>query len=532
MTDSRNVWSALEGAGAVEFPSGDKSRTEIYGYCDQLSYVAGDTVHLKVHTTAPAFDVEVICDGAAARTVLTRSGVTGCLQSTPETAYEHGCGWEDSLTFPVQQDWPSGFYLIRLTAVGADGMRLSADAAFVVRPHPGVPAGQLLMILTTGTYVAYNDWGGANAYRRVVSGKSVDLPAPRLSLDRPWARGFLSLPPDAPRHTDVPDLPPHSPPRYPFFEWALTHGYSRHYSDAGWAYYERPFWNWAQSAGYRLDMITQHDLHEHRELLARYRAIVVVGHDEYWTWEMRDAVDDFVSRGGRLARFGGNFIWQVRLEEAGRVQVCYKYAALDPVFGTDRESRTTTYWDARCVGRPGAATMGLSGLGGIYARFGATTPRASGGYTVYRPDHWVFAGTDLYYGDVFGAAPARIASFEVDGVDYTFRDGLPYPTHRDGAPADLEILAMVPAARGELPRHEGLLNGPLSEAALLLDNVPCMYDLPAGSIERGAGMVAVFRNGKGMVFNGGCAEWVSGLMHRDYFVERVTRNVLDRFLQT
>ena len=35
-------------------------------------------------------------------------------------------------------------------------------------------------------------------------------------------------------------------------------------------------------------------------------------------------------------------------------------------------------------------------------------------------------GYDLYYGDVFGAA-SRIFGYEVDGLAYTFRDGLPYP---------------------------------------------------------------------------------------------------------
>ena len=45
---------------------------------------------------------------------------------------------------------------------------------------------------------------------------------------------------------------------------------------------------------------------------------------------------------------------------------------------------------------------------------------------------------------MFGAAASRILAFEVDGVDYTFRGGLPYPTYVDAAPESLEILAMAP----------------------------------------------------------------------------------------
>jgi hypothetical protein len=45
----------------------------------------------------------------------------------------------------------------------------------------------------------------------------------------------------------------------------------------------------------------------------------------------------------------------------------------------------------------------------------------------------------------------------------------------------------------------------------------------------GAGMVATFKRGQGEVFNAGSTEWVSGLIHRDPFTERITHNVLRRF---
>lgn len=531
MNESGNAWNDLHGAGAMEFPSGDRGTVELFAYCDRLSYARGEVVRLMVHTTRRTFDVEVLLDGEQPVPVFARAGLGGQIQATPLDAYQRGCGWQDTLEIPIAREWPSGFYLIRLTVADSDGHPHSREGGFVVRPgHEGEARRRLLLVMATCTYAAYNDWGGANAYRRVIGGKSIDGGAPRLSLDRPWARGHLRLPPDAPRHTDVPDLPPHSPPRYPYIEWALTHGFTRHYCDAGWAYYDRHFWNWAKSTGYEIDLLTQHDLHEQRDLMMRYQAMVMVGHDEYWTWEMRDAVDDFVKQGGNLARFAGNFLWQVRLEGAGRVQVCYKNPMLDPLFQSERASRTTTYWDASCIGRPAACTMGLTGAAGIYSRFGAVMPRASGGCTVYRPNHWAFAGTDLYYGDVFGGAPARIASYEVDGVDYTFRDGLPYPTCKDAAPAELEILAMAPAARGELRRHQGLLNAPLHEVESLLQRVPPFYDLPADGIERGAGMIAILESGRGTIFNAGYSEWISGLLHHDFFVEKITRNVLDRLL--
>jgi hypothetical protein len=48
---------------------------------------------------------------------------------------------------------------------------------------------------------------------------------------------------------------------------------------------------------------------------------------------------------------------------------------------------------------------------------------------------------------------------------------------------------------------------------------------------RGAGMIATFTRGKGEVFNGGSTEWPRALELRDPFVEKIVKNVLDRFCQ-
>jgi len=47
-------------------------------------------------------------------------------------------------------------------------------------------------------------------------------------------------------------------------------------------------------------------------------------------------------------------------------------------------------------------------------------------------------------------------------------------------------------------------------------------------MRRGSGMIVSFKKGRGEVFTAGTCEWVAGLIDRDPFVERITRNVLDR----
>ena len=125
---------------------------------------------------------------------------------------------------------------------------------------------------------------------------------------------------------------------------------------------------------------------------------------------------------------------------------CFKYRAgvEDPVLGTPDERFLSGIWSDRRVGRPETSTIGLTFTRGGYSRYGLGVPRASGGYTVARPDHWAFEGTDLRDGDTFGERDAIVA-YEVDGCAFTMQDGRPVPTHEDGSPASLEILATAPA---------------------------------------------------------------------------------------
>ncbi|MDA7965742.1 MAG: hypothetical protein MPJ51_13745, partial [Ruegeria sp.] len=46
---------------------------------------------------------------------------------------------------------------------------------------------------------------------------------------------------------------------------------------------------------------------------------------------------------------------------------------------------------------------------------------------------------------------------------------------------------------------------------------------------RGNGVMIHWRRGDGEVFNAATCEWVMGLTRQDVQVERITRNVLDRF---
>lgn len=516
-----------------EYPGMDGERGEIWCYSDRFSYGPGDQVTLFISSTAPTCDIEVRRDGACEETVLSLRRIPTAWQETPDQCSVEGCGWAPSHRFRIASDWASGAYKLTLTAQGRDGQPIESHHLFILCPAPGTRSGRILQVAATGTWTAYNTWGGSNHYQGI-TGVNRDQYATSVSTQRPWCRGFVVLPPDAPRVPVEVSLPPGTVPRYPHMEWAYATGHSKKYASSGWASYDSHFFRWAERAGYGVDLISQHELQFRPELLDGYDCVVFVGHDEYWTWEMRDTVDRFVEHGGFAARFAGNFMWQTRLEDEGRTQVCYKYRARaeDPVYKTGDVTRATNSWEAPEIGRPGAATFGLNSTNGVYAGWGGCSPRGVRGFPICRPEHWAFAGTGLFYGDLLGAE-SHIYGYEVDGLDYEIHYGRPYPTATSGAPEGLEILALGMASSVEendvLAPEEHFFGD--EDGRFIAET---LYgeasDENLEKVRYSNGMIVSFRKGDGEVFHAGTCEWVAGLLRSDAMVEKVTHNVLRRAL--
>ncbi|HEY7477933.1 MAG TPA: N,N-dimethylformamidase beta subunit family domain-containing protein [Actinomycetota bacterium] len=481
-------------------------------YCWPPSTDPGSTVGLHVSTDVGDGSVEVTVarDGVPRQEVWRATGRAGH-HPVPTDANARGCGWPAAVEIPVEAAWPSGYYEVTVTA-GAE----RADAFVVVRPHHDDPAPAIL-VLSTPTWNAYNDWGGPCLYTG----------GTRVSFERPLARGFLRKP--EPVERKMQREPDREAMHY--VTWARASGLSDWSGGAGWFQYERPFLHWAEANGYRLDVAIGQDLEGDPDLLTGHRLHLSVGHDEYWSWGMRDAVDAFTAAGGNAAILSGNTcFWQVRFEDDLRAMTGYKYrASEDPVLGTADERFLTGPWSDRRVGRPETSTIGLTFTRGGYSRYGLGAPRATGGYTVHRPDHWLFEGTGLRYGDTFGAADA-IVSYEVDGCAITMRDGLPVPTHEDGAPDSLQILASAPArlwAQDEQPSRYAHEPGELEHAAMAVYGDAWRDELHR--LAHNHAVLGTFEApGGGTVVNAGVTDWVYGLVGGDPDVERITRNILDR----
>src|ERR1700678_229962 len=221
---------------------------EIWCYTDRISYIAGDTLRFHVSTTAETYDLHIYRDGAERETVYRASGLPGCSHAAPANSSEIGCGWPVALQLTCDPDWRSGGYIAVLSGHAA-GCPVRYEHWFAVRPPVNQP-GDLLLVATTATWVAYNAWGGSNSYEGIWGAESNRL-CPALSLQRPWGHGVAWLPEGAPRLVTEGAIPIGWVPRYPALEWAMANSYPKYYATHGWASYEALFVRWAERTGYR-----------------------------------------------------------------------------------------------------------------------------------------------------------------------------------------------------------------------------------------------------------------------------------------
>lgn len=442
----------------------------IIGYASATSVFPGESIHF--HLSSPRsrlnpqrqFMIQVVPLTAAhplnnqpLPAPLHAGGGQVTHHAVPATAPEDGCNWPRTYTLPIPAGWNSGMYVARFRTIDS---ALEFDIPFVVKANRRGPHARFLMASAVSTPQAYNFFGGRSLYGRMV-GNAIQWgngAATAVSFDRPYG----------------------TPNGIP---WEVQ-------------MWELPFVRWLEQTGINCDFCTSIDLHSDAALLNRYCMLLSVGHDEYWSKEMRDNVEAFIRNGGNVAFFSGNTCWwQIRFEANNRRMVCYRQAQLDPLNGQDN-SRVTVNWYQPPVARPENSLTGVSFRYGAF--YGNAVPLV--GYTVRAANHWVFTGTGLANGNVFGQTPVQdgdvyknIVGYETDATPI---DGNLNPTYADGTPRSFQILAIA-----------NLLNW---------------------TGQAGWATMGVYQEpGQGMVFTAATTNWASWLS-QDPRVARITRNVLFR----
>lgn len=426
-------------------------------YITKLSASPGEQFSLLVNSTSVDYQYQIVKYGKIPTVVFSSPKIVAVKQIIPTVdAWKTNLNWASPQTIVIPAQWKSGIYQIKIQS----GIETTLVDFRVKEKKPG-SSSRILMFDNSMTNIAYNFWGGKSLYDY----NSTGARAHHLSLYRP--NPFQSQPE------------------------------------------ELEFVCWAEHNNIPLEHASMLDLHQNPDLLNNYNTIIFLGHSEYWSREMRDNYDQFVATGGNALIMGGNTMWwQIRIENGQLVG--YK-DNLDPIINTD-PSRATLLWLNSIVNLPENKSTGVSFLEGGYVNSTGFYMAVDGygGYTVTDQNHWVFTGTGLLNGDVFGQQET-IAGYEVDGVDFIWLNGVPVLTGNDGAPSNFKILAYSPAAT-------------------------------AGWAGNGTMGVFQFKNtpkNGGTVVNTATIDWADGLWNiisntpiANTHVSQITKNILNQFNAT
>lgn len=447
----------------------------IRGYPQSPSVFPGGRLVLCIATDAPRFCIAFHRWGDGFITMHETAWLDG-RNAEPRGAADD---WHwPQYAFDIPQDWPSGVYVAHLRepdSAPLDVAMTSAAALFVVR---GSGRSGLLYKIPLATYHAYNCTGGGCFY--VSQTFSKDPPGARVSLQRPGG-GIGGDTWGAPDHYDL------SSPRQTFAHW------------------DARFIRWLLRTGHAPEFCTDLDIHRDADLLSRYRLVLSVGHDEYWSETTRDRMEAFVAAGGNAAFFGANLCWwRIRVVEEGRAIVCHQGG---PKGAYDH------WWPPTGAARPEDALSGVS-----YRHGGGwwDGPRETDGYVVQDAGHWVFAGTGLRNGEAFGKETSPpVVGYECDGA----------PLDAFDAQAGVATLSKDAARCGTPPGFHLLAAGLLG---------PGWQERPPREMHKAgegihAATMGIFTR-KGTVFSAGTTDWAQ-VLEQDVHVERITRNVIDGLLR-
>ena len=310
------------------------------GWFSAPSATCGQSVGLHISGNGTPVTIKVFrmgyYGGAGARLIeatttpsISQYSVTGPSKK-PESLLT--TNWPVAWNFTINKQTPPGQYLVRLEDKNGD-----ANFVPIMVTNPQSTS-SVTFISSILTWQAYNEWGGYSLYK-------------------------------GPNRTRA--------------SRAMVVTFNRPYDGDGagqFRYMEFPIVRLAEKLGIDMNYITDLELNGNAAYLKNAKSIVVGGHSEYWTMQMRSTIDAVVARGVNLVSFGGNAGYnRPRLANNNRELVMWRGANSDP--NRKNPVLATTRWRSFPIYQPEAAILGAQyvGLG------------VNGDYTVAHPLRWPFS---------------------------------------------------------------------------------------------------------------------------------------------
>ena len=437
--------------GLAEFALPEATTADdVGGYASKVSVVPGETIDFHVSTDVSNFELTISRKAPSPTKLLTIPNLNAP-QVSCEGLHADGCNWPITTSLMIPDDWHSGIYWVQVPTTSKP-----RNFSFIVREKAPGTGTDILFLSSVSTSNAYTGFGGKSLYPFNSTDK---LRGHKVSFDRPL------------RTTE-------------FTKW------------------ERYFLGWGEREEFGIAIAADYDLEFIPDLLENYKAVVIAGHSEYWSWNMRQQLKNYINNGGRFVNLSGNTMWQqVRFENNGRIMAGFKDYNLDST--TAREEVTDNPIDYPILDTEATILGGQWLSGGYVGPF--THANGFGGFTILNTEHWILEGTNVLPLDMVGRTDSQdtaVIDKEADGVHFNCStDGQTIlgPVRNHGTPTNFTILGMALSSfRGDI----GFI--PMG-----------IYTVPGG----------------GAVFSANTTGWARAL-HVDPAIAQITRNVLLRFIDT
>ncbi|MEX2287291.1 MAG: N,N-dimethylformamidase beta subunit family domain-containing protein [Planctomycetaceae bacterium] len=360
----------------------------------------------------------------------------------------------------------SGLYYFHAKTVGGKFFNFPWIVA------PAKPLAKLAVLASNITWNAYNSFGGRSNYIHPDRFPPTPTVNARLELKRytdPKHLNYDTLDYD-PLSFDRPE-PLNLIPEDEEIMGPIEGRMACHVAPAEWR-----LLGWLEREGFEYDYYAETQLHSGVLDLDAYRTLLISTHPEYWSREMYYAVKKWVfERGGRLMYLGGNGL-NCDVEFLDESTCIYRNDDCNKLRGEGNAYESRFH-----LREESEANL----LGVVYTETGIMTAAP---YRVVDDSHWVYAGSGMKNGDLFGLAcqhqriPGGASGHETDKVS-------------PSSPRNTKVVA-----KG-MNKEDG-----------------------------GADVVLHEPGGGGAVFSAGSICWPSSLLV-DKGVSKITHNVLRRFLE-
>jgi hypothetical protein len=336
----------------------------IEGYCSRTSVQPGENMDIFVSANPrSAFTLDIYrmgyYGGSGGRHLMTFGPLPGQVQPESEIGPKRlrECKWESSLRLTIPEDWVSGVYLGKLTALRQE---LQSYVIFIVKDDR--PADFIFQCSDT-TWQAYNRWPSQfslydDGKKHWYWGGGIDI-----SFDRPYGKYCQIL--DAPLST----------------------------GSGEWFLWEFPIAYWMESRGYDVTYISNLDTHADPANLLRARGFISVGHDEYYSLEMFQHLRHAIAAGLNVAFLSGNTCCgRIRLQPSSDGRPNRIYDRID-VFGPPDPADLKVLPDMTQFPHKSPNANTLIGARSVAPIMGGAD------FICVKPNHWLFADTRMKHGD-------------------------------------------------------------------------------------------------------------------------------------